>query len=137
MARPLRIEYPGAWHHVMNRGRREENIFWSVKDYEMFLDVLKETAEMWNLQISAFCLMSDHYHLLVHSPDGNLARSMRHLNGVNTQRFNRRHKIDGQSFRGRYRAVLIEADSYLLEVLRHIHRNPLRAGIVKAPGDYP
>ncbi|MGA7877628.1 MAG: transposase, partial [Desulfoferrobacter sp.] len=136
MARPLRIEYPGAWYHVMNRGRRGEKIFWSDKDYEMFLAVLKETVAMWNLELSAFCLMSNHYHLLVHIPDGNLARCMRHLNGVYTQRFNRRHKIDGHLFRGRYRAVLIDADSYLLEVLRYIHRNPLRAGIVEALGNY-
>ena len=120
----------------MNRGRRGEKICWTDSDCEMFLEVLRESAEMWNLKVSAYCLMPNHYHLLIHSPDGNLGRGMRHLNGVYTQRFNRRQKIDGQLFRGRYRAVLIDADQHLLEVLRYIHRNPLRAGLAEALGDY-
>ena len=136
MSRPLRIEYPGAWYHVMNRGRRRENIFLSAGDYEMFIKLLQETSDNWNLKISAYCLMSNHYHLLVQTPDGNLSRSMRHINGVYTQRFNRRHKKDGQLFRGRYKAVLIDADSYLLEVLRYIHRNPIRAGIAEKLNDF-
>lgn len=136
MSRPLRIEYPGAWYHVMNRGRRKENIFLSPNDYETFIKVLQEASAGWNLQISAYCLMSNHYHLLVHTPDGNVSRCMRHINGVYTQRFNRIHKADGQLFRGRYKAVLIDADSHLIEVLRYIHRNPLRAGIVKELNDF-
>ncbi len=136
MSRPLRIEYPGAWYHVMNRGRRREKIFRSHSDYEIFIKVLQETVENWNLQISAYCLMPNHYHLLVHTPDGNLSRCMRHINGVYTQRFNRNHRTDGQLFRGRYKAVLIEADNYLLEVLRYVHRNPLRAGITKNINDF-
>ena len=136
MSRPLRIEYPGAWYHVMNRGRRGENIFLSRHDYETFIKVLQETSEGWNLKISAYCLMSNHYHLLLHTPDGNLSRCMRHINGVYTQRFNRHHKKDGQLFRGRYKAVLVDADSYLLEVLRYIHRNPLRAGIIENLSDF-
>jgi len=136
MSRPLRIEYPGAWYHVMNRGRRRENIFLSRYDYETFIQVLREASGGWNLKISAYCLMSNHYHLLVHTPDGNISRCMRHINGVYTQRFNRQHKKDGQLFRGRYKAVLIDADSYLLEVLRYIHRNPLRAGITEKLSDF-
>jgi len=136
MSRPLRIEYPGAWHHVMNRGRRRETIFFTDADREEFIKVLRESAELWNLSIAAYCLMSNHYHLLVKTPDGNLARGMRHLNGVYTQRFNRSHKKEGQLFRGRYKAVLVDADSHLLEVLRYIHRNPLKAGIVKNLNDY-
>ena len=137
MSRPLRIEYPGAWYHVMNRGRRREDIFLDESDYHLFLDVLKDTAKMWNLKVSAYCLMSNHYHLLVQTPEGNLSRCMRHLNGVYTQRFNLKHGLDGQLFRGRYKSVLVEEDNYLLELLRYIHRNPLEAGIVTKLNDYP
>ncbi|RMF92322.1 MAG: transposase [Candidatus Schekmanbacteria bacterium] len=136
MSRPLRISYPGAWYHVMNRGRRKEKIFLSQSDYEAFIKILQETSVMWNLKISSYCLMPNHYHLLVHTPDGNISRCMRHINGVYTQHFNRYHKKDGQLFRGRYKAVLVEADSHLLEVLRYIHRNPIRAGLVKEIGEY-
>lgn len=130
MSRPLRIEYPGAWYHVMNRGRRREDICQDEEDYLLFLNVLQDTAKMWNLNVSSYCLMSNHYHLLVQTPDGNLSRCMRHLNGVYTQRYNRRHSTDGQLFRGRYKAVLVEEDSHLLELLRYIHRNPIEACIV-------
>ncbi len=136
MSRPLRIEYPNAWYHVMNRGRRSEEIFFTDADRKAFLKVLQEASELWNFRISAFCLMSNHYHLLIQTPDGNLSRGMRHINGVYTQRFNRGHKKEGQLFRGRYKAVLVADDCHLLEVLRYIHRNPLRAGIVKILGDY-
>lgn len=131
MSRPLRIEYPGAWYHIMNRGRRNEEIFFTDADREEFLKVMKEAGELWNLKISAYCLMPNHYHLLVHTPEGNLSRCMRHINGVYTQRFNRQNKKEGQLFRGRYKAVLVDKDNYLLEVLRYIHRNPLKAGLVK------
>lgn len=136
MSRPLRIEYPGAWYHVMNRGRRREKIFASSEDYEIFIMVLREAVEMWNLKVAAYCLMSSHYHLLLHTPDGNISRCMRHINGVYTQRYNRQHKKDGQLFRGRYKAVTVDGDSYLLEVLRYIHRNPLKAGLVKNLDDF-
>ena len=121
----------------MNRGRRREDIFLSKGDYNTFITVLQETAEMWNLKVSAYCLMSNHYHLLVHTPEGNLSRCMRNINGVYTQRFNRLHKLDGQLFRGRYKAVLVEADIHLLEVLRYIHRNPIQAGLVTKLDNYP
>ena len=96
-----------------------------------------ETADLWNLRISAYCLLKNHYHLLVQTPDANLSRCMRHINGVYTQRFNKAHQIDGQLFRGRYRSILIDADSYLLELIRYIHRNPIKAGIVKHIEKYP
>lgn len=136
MSRPLRIEYPGAWYHVMNRGRRREKIFFSSKDYELFLTVLNETVEMFNLKVSAYCLMPNHYHLLLHTPDGNISRCMRHINGVYTQRFNRANKKDGQLFRGRFKAVVVDNDSHLLEVLRYIHNNPLRAGMAENVDDF-
>jgi putative transposase len=85
---------------------------------------------MWNVRIAAFCLMPNHYHLLVQTPDANLSRFMRHVDGVYTQRFNRLHTCDGSLFRGRYKAILVEADTYLLDLVRYIHRNPLRAGLV-------
>ncbi len=92
MARPLRIEYPGAWYHVMNRGRRSESLFLDRKDYQLFVDMLKEISELWNVNIAAYCLMTNHYHLLIQTPDANISRVMRHLNSVYTQRFNKRGK---------------------------------------------
>ena len=137
MSRPLRIEYPGAWYHVMNRGRRGESVFRREKDYLTFIELLKDTLEMWNLRVGAYCLMPNHYHLLIQTPDANLSRCMRHINGVYTQRFNRNHLLDGQLFRGRYKAILVDGDSYLLELLRYIHRNPLEAGLVNVLEKYP
>ncbi|MCD4688219.1 MAG: transposase [Desulfuromonadaceae bacterium] len=121
---------------MMNRGRRGENVFADRNDYETFIALLQETSTMFDLRVSAFCLMSNHYHLLVQTPSGNLSRAMQHINGVYTQRFNRRHNIDGQLFRGRYKSVLVQEDSYLLELLRYIHRNPVTAHMCNAVGDY-
>jgi putative transposase len=132
MSRPLRIEYQGAWYHAMNRGRRGEAIFRNQADYALFLDLLREATTMWNVRIAGYCLMPNHHHLLVQTPDANLSRFMRHVDGVYTQRFNRAHNCDGSLFRGRYKAILVEADTYLLELLRYIHRNPLRAGLVNS-----
>ena len=129
MSRPLRIEYPNAWYHLMNRGRRGEEIFFDKHDYQMFIDLLVETTEMWNFRVSAYCLMPNHYHLLIQTPNANISRGMRHLNGVYTQRFNRRHFCDGSLFRGRYKSILVDGDSYLLQLVRYIHRNPLKAGL--------
>ncbi len=137
MARPLRIEYPGAWYHVMNRGRRAEKIFHDRHDYQVFVELLEESWEMWNIRVAAYCLMTNHYHILVQTPDANISRSMRHINGVYTQRFNKRHRCDGQLFRGRYKSILVSGDSYLLQLVRYIHRNPVKAGITSKPDDYP
>ena len=131
MSRPLRIEYPDAWYHVMNRGRRREKIFSCIKDYTLFIGLLKESCFMWHVRIGAFCLMPNHYHILIQTPDGNISRCMRHINGVYTQRFNRVHGCDGPLFRGRYKSILVEAETYLLELLRYIHRNPLKAGLAE------
>ena len=84
MSRPLRIEFPGAWYHVMNRGRRSEVVFSDKEDYSRFLDLLIEISEIWNVNIAAYCLMSNHYHVLLQTPDGNISRCMRHLNGLYT-----------------------------------------------------
>jgi len=136
MSRPLRIEYPGAWYHVMNRGRRSEVTFPEYKDYYRFIDLLKESCELWNIHISAYCLMPNHYHLLIHTPDGNLSRCMRHINGVYTQRYNKAHGCGGQLFRGRFKSILVEGDPYLLQLVRYIHRNPLRAKLTKNIDNY-
>jgi len=136
MSRPLRIEYPEAWYHVMNRGRRREKIFTDRNDYRLFIELLKESTELFNIKIAGYCMMPNHYHLLLQTPDGNLSRCMRQINGIYTQRFNRAHKYEGQLFRGRYKSILVEADKYLLELLRYIHKNPLRAGISNDLNDY-
>ena len=130
MARPLRIEYNNAWYHILNRGRRGETIFTGQRDYFGFIELLKDTCEMWKMRVAAYCLMPNHYHLLVQTPDANISRCMRHIDGVYTQRFNRNHHCDGQLFRGRYKSILIDADHYLLQLVRYIHRNPLKAGLV-------
>ncbi len=137
MARPLRIDFNGAWHHVMNRGRQRENIFHDAQDYKAFIDLLKSTSEMFRVNVAAYCLMSNHYHLLLQSSEGNLARAMRHLGGVYTQWFNRRHSLDGQLFKGRYKAILVGEDEYLQGLVRYIHHNPLKAGLAKSLEEYP
>ena len=136
MTRPLRIQYPDAWYHVMNRGRHQDALFLDSMDYSMFIDLLREAGTIWKIKIAAYCLMTNHYHLLMQTPQANLDRCMRHINGIDTQRFNRRYKMDGQLFRGRYKAILVDADNYLLELVRYIHRNPVRAGIARKPGEY-
>jgi REP element-mobilizing transposase RayT len=136
MARPLRIQYPDAWYHVMNRGRNRAKIFYLRADYTAFIELLKDASSLWNIRIAAYCLMSNHYHLLVQTPEANLSRFMRHINGLYTQYFNRTHKSDGQLFRGRYKSIVINGDSYLLELVRYIHRNPQTAGLVKRLDDY-
>ncbi len=137
MPRPIRIAYPGAWYYVMNRGRRAEDIFLDKHDYQAFTELLQETSEAWNIRIAAYCLMPKHYHMLVQTPAGNISRAMRHVNGVYTQRYNNRHQADGQLFRGRYKSILVNGDSYLLQLVRYIHRNPLQAGLVEDLKTYP
>ena len=137
MSRPLRIQYPDAWYHLMNRGGRHEDIYVDKGDYLVFIELLREASEVFNVCVTAYCLMPNHYHLLIQTPDGNLSRFMRHVNGVYTQRFNRRHGHDGPLFRGRYRSILIDQDSYLLELLRYFHRNAFDAGLETSFGLYP
>ena len=136
MARPLRIEYPGAWYHVLNRGRRREKIFFSDNDYELFFKILGECTKLFNIEIHAYSLIPNHYHLLMHTPLGNLSRSMRHLNGVYTQKINRKYNTEGSLFKGRFKSILIEKESYLEELVRYIHTNPHRAGLEKEIGQH-
>ncbi len=137
MSRPLRIAYPGAWYHVMNRGRRSESIFSDTQDYGHFIDLLIETSELWNVHIAAYCLMNNHYHILLQTPEGNISRCMRHLNSIYTQKYNRRHGHDGPLFRGRYKSILVSDDNHLLQLVRYIHKNPVKAGIVENIQKYP
>lgn len=125
MSRPLRIEYPGAYYHVMNRGAARQRVFANDQDRQRFLDLLGQSSQMWGIRVYAYCLMENHYHLLVQTPEAPLSRAMRHIDGIYTQRFNRAHRRDGPLFRGRYRAILIEAEEYFMAVARYIHRNPV------------
>lgn len=120
----------------MNRSRKGEIIFREKDDYYYFVDLLKEIGEVWKARTAAYCMMTNHYHLLVQTPDANLSRCMRHVNGVYTQYYNRKYNSDGQLFRGRYKSILVDSDSYLLELVRYIHRNPLDAGLVKDLASY-
>ncbi|MCP5246781.1 MAG: transposase [Burkholderiales bacterium] len=136
MTRPIRIEFLGALYHITARGDRHEAIFDDDDDREKFLDILGQVVGDFNWICHAYCLMSNHYHLVIETPDGNLSKGMRQLNGVFTQASNRRHQRSGHLFQGRYKAILVDADSYLLELSRYVVLNPVRAGMVKQPGEW-
>ncbi len=136
MARPLRIEYPGAYYHVTSRGNEQKDIFKSQRDREKFLEYLESATTRYGAVIHAYCLMSSHYHLLLETPGGNLSQIMRHINGAYTTYFNIKRKRAGHLFQGRYKAILVEADEYLAELSRYIHLNPVRVGIVERPEQY-
>ncbi|MEJ5167241.1 MAG: transposase, partial [Thermoanaerobaculia bacterium] len=133
MARPLRIEYPGALYHITSRGNAKEKIFLDDKDYYLFLKCLDLTSKRYNFLIYSFCLMPNHYHLLLETPEGNLSKIMRQLNGVYTQKFNKKYGRVGHIFQGRYKAILVEKERYLLELIRYINLNPVRAGLAEDP----
>jgi len=137
MARPLRIEYPGALYHVTSRGNAREAIYRSDEDRLQFLDALAQVVDRFGWLCHAFCLMDNHYHLLIETPQGNLSRGMRQLNGVYTQRFNRSHGRVGHVFQGRFKAIVVEKDAHLLALCRYIVRNPVAAGMVSEVGDWP
>jgi len=126
MTRPLRIEYAGAHHYVTSRGNERKAIFRDDSDREKFLELIGRVVEQFGIRVHAYVLMSNHYHLLIETPRGGLNRALRYLNGVYTQVFNRRHKRVGHLFQGRYKAILVEKDAYLLELSRYIHLNPWR-----------
>lgn len=136
MARPLRIEYQGAIYHITSRGNARQSIFEDDEDRETFLELTESVVSRYNWLCHAYCLMGNHYHLLVETPDGNLSQGMRQLNGTYTQRFNRRHGRVGHVFQGRFKAVLVDRENYLLELCRYVVLNPVRVGVVKSPGKY-
>ena len=137
MARPLRIEFGGALYHITSRGDRREAIYEDDEDRESFLGTLAEVVERFNWLCHAYCLMSNHYHLVVETADGNLSKGMRQLNGVFTQATNRRHARSGHLFQGRFKGILVDKDDYLLELTRYVVLNPVRARMVEQPGDWP
>ncbi len=137
MARPLRIEFTSALYHVTSRGDGREDIYLDDADRRQCLSLLGAVTKRFNWVVHAYCLMNNHYHLLVETPDSNLAQGMRHFNGVYTQRFNQRHQRVGHVFQGRYKAILVHKDSYLLELARYIVLNPVRAGMVRSAKDWP
>jgi REP element-mobilizing transposase RayT len=133
------LEFAGALYHVTARGNERRNIFLGNvdDDREAFIDVLAKTCERFKWICHAYCLMTNHYHLLVETPDANLSKGMRQLNGVFTQHVNRSHCRVGHLFQGRFKAILVERDSYLLELGRYVVLNPVRAGIVRTPSEWP
>ena len=136
MARPLRIEYDGAVYHITSRGNARKPIYKEDEDRRVFLEVLHRVNTRYNWLCHAYCLMNNHYHLIIETPDGNLSHGMRQLNGVYTQLFNRRHKRVGHIFQGRYKAILIQKESHLLEASRYVVLNPVRAKAVKDPDEW-
>lgn len=137
MTRPLRIEFAGALYHVTARGDRLANIFRDDTDRFIWIEALANVCERYNFIIHAFCQMTNHYHLLVETVDGGLSRGMRQLNGIYSQRFNRRHELVGHVLQGRYHAILVQKEEHLLELSRYLVLNPVRAGMVRSPVDWP
>lgn len=135
MARPTRLDYPGAWHHVMHRGARRAPIFRDDSHCVLWLEAAEEAVERFGIEIHAWSLMPNHYHMLVRSPLGSLSRAMRHLNGVYTQRVNGLHRWDGPVFRGRFRSRLVEDERYQRYLMAYIHLNPVRARLVRRPDE--
>lgn len=133
MARQLRIEYDGAVYHITSRGNNRKPIYKDDEDRRIFLETLQKTNEKYNWICHAYCLMNNHYHLVIETNDGNLSKGMRLLNGVYTQTYNRRHDKVGHIFQGRYKAILIQKESHLLEVCRYVVLNPVRAKAVEKP----
>jgi REP element-mobilizing transposase RayT len=136
MSRPWRIEYEGALYHLLSRGNAGSDIFMDDKDRSRFLDAVGEMSERFDIDIYAYMLMDNHYHLLVRTRRANLKKAMHWFGTTYTQRFNRRHHRSGHLFQGRYKSIIIENDTYLLQLSYYIHRNPLRAGIVKRLAGY-
>ena len=136
MTRPLRIEYAGAVYHITSRGNEKKAVFKDDHDRICFLNSLQHVNKRYNWICHAYCLMDNHYHLLIETPDGNLSFGMRQLNGVYTQLFNKRHQRAGHLFQGRYKAILIQKDSHLLEVCRYVVLNPVRARMVEKPEEW-
>lgn len=136
MARPLRLEYAGALYHSTARGNARQDIFLDDEDRRRFLGVLERVVSRFHLVLHAYCLMSNHFHLLVETPEANLSSAMRQLNGVYTQAFNRRHNRVGHVLQGRFKAIVVERDSYLLELARYVVLNPVRARLTRKPETY-
>jgi putative transposase len=136
MSRPLRLEFPGAIYHVTSRGDRREAIYRDDQDRHEQLAVLGQAMARFDAEVLAYCQMGNHYHLVLHTRQANLSRVMRHVNGVYTQQFNRRHGLVGHLFQGRFKAILVDRDAYLLALCRYVERNPVAAGLVQEVGEW-
>ena len=137
MSRPLRIEFEDAVYHVTTRGDRREPIFRGDADRRALLDLIAQAMDRFDAMVLAYCLMGNHYHLVLQTRQPNLSRLMRHINGVYTQSFNRRHGLVGHLFQGRFNAILIDRDAYLLALCRYVERNPVAAGIAPSAMAWP
>jgi REP element-mobilizing transposase RayT len=136
MARPLRIEFPNELYHITSRGDRREAIYRDDEDRRQWLNILSQVCDCFNWVIHGYCQMTNHYHLLAETIDGNLSRDMRQLNGLYTQKFNNRYQESGHIFQGRYKAIIVQKESYLLELSRYVVFNPVRAKMVALPEDW-
>jgi len=136
MPRLPRIEYPGAYYHVINQGVNRSNIYHTEQDYITFLKCLSAAHQKYEIECHGFCLMPNHYHLIIRTPVPHLSMAIRTLSGTYAQYFNRTHERDGPLFKGRFQAILVDADAYLPVLSRYIHLNPVKAGMVKRPQDY-
>jgi putative transposase len=136
MSRQLRVEYRGAFYHVTARGNERKEIFKSRQDYQRFLSCLKSATEKYLAVIHTYCIMTNHYRLLLQTPLGNLSQIMHHINASYTIYFNLKRKRSGHLLQGRYKAIVVDADSYACELSRYIHLNPVPAGMVVDPADH-
>jgi len=137
MARPLRLEFAGALYHVTSRGNARDDIYLSDDDRVAWLGTLGQVCTRFNWVCHAYCQMTDHYHIVIETPDANLSQGMRQLNGVYTQLFNRTHSRAGPIFQGRFKAILVDKESYLLDLARYVVLNPLRAKMVRQLERWP
>jgi REP element-mobilizing transposase RayT len=136
MARPLRIAFPGAFYHITARGNEGREIFKSLRDREQFLSYLESAVRRYDAVIHVYCLMGNHYHLLLETPSANVSQILRHINGAYTTYFNTKRDRSGHLFQGRFKAILVNADQYAVELSRYIHLNPVRAGVARHPEEY-
>ena len=136
MTRPLRIEYPGAFYHILNRGNAGTKIFIDDRDRKKFLSYFRKMASRFAVKIHTYCLMDTHYHLILETLKANLSQSVGWLNLSYAMYFNTKHKRKGHLFQGRFKSILVQADEYIQELSRYIHLNPVRARLVDRPGDY-
>jgi putative transposase len=136
MARPLRVEYPGAFYHVINRGNAGENLFKGIRDREKFLEYLETAIERFSLKIYTYCLMTNHFHVLLETQLPNLSQAIQWVNVSYAGYFNRKYRRNGHLFQGRFKSILVDADEYLKQLSRYIHLNPVRANLVEHPDEY-
>ena len=136
MARPLRIEYEGAFYHITARGNERKRIFFGKGDYDKFKEYLLEAQDKYGYRLHCYVLMGNHYHLVIETPNGNMNKVLHYINGSYANYINRKRNRSGHLLQGRYKGILVDRDAYLLELSRYLHLNPVRAKIVERPEDY-